>query len=246
MSAWPDPHDPRVQEDIQEAVQRARNSSLGGFMSEQDIVNSAVGYLGVTYAGAPGIDMEIEREARRQLGGDWTMQDRRSGSGETQSIEPMDTDIESVSDMDTPGGDQVSTYLPDDFFQNPSTARIWTSACPGADPRDLVACVTANMPGKWTFDELEYYDTDIPGQYSIGTLGHAVLYPRGVLYALVASQVNPGLTPLSISFGNDGYWRDDHPIRTMEWCVQALNDVLRQRYGTFGGRIFDVSLHRAL
>ncbi|MCM6775588.1 hypothetical protein NDR87_15070 [Nocardia sp. CDC159] len=85
MSAYPDPRDPRVQEDIQEAVQRARDSALGSHMSEQDLFNAASGYLGVEQASAPGIDVEIRREVRRQSGTDWTVEDRRGSHAESRS-----------------------------------------------------------------------------------------------------------------------------------------------------------------
>ncbi|MFE3194991.1 hypothetical protein ACFXHA_38710 [Nocardia sp. NPDC059240] len=73
MAGYPDPRDPRIQEEIHEAVQRARDSALGSFMTEQDIANSAAGYLGPTMSAAPGIPAEIEAEVRRQAAGgrDW-------------------------------------------------------------------------------------------------------------------------------------------------------------------------------
>ncbi|RDI69285.1 hypothetical protein [Nocardia pseudobrasiliensis] len=90
MSTYPDPRDPRVQEDIQEAVQRARDSALGSYMSEQDIVNAASGYLGVERASAPGIDIEIQREARRQSGTDWTVEDWRGSHSSSRDVaEPV-------------------------------------------------------------------------------------------------------------------------------------------------------------
>ena len=60
------PRDPLVQEDIQDAVKRARDSALGSYMSEQDAINAAAGDLGAA-ANAPGMDIEIQREVRRKL-----------------------------------------------------------------------------------------------------------------------------------------------------------------------------------
>ncbi|MEV0296171.1 hypothetical protein [Nocardia sp. NPDC050710] len=91
MSAYPDPRDPRVEEDIREAVQRARASALGSCMSEQDITNLATGYLNVAGASTPGIELDIQREVRRQSGTDWTVQDRRGrdeGPPPTTPAEP--------------------------------------------------------------------------------------------------------------------------------------------------------------
>ena len=66
MPDYPDPRDPLVQEDIQDAVKRARDSALGSYMSEQDAINAAAGDLGAA-ANAPGMDIEIQREVRRQF-----------------------------------------------------------------------------------------------------------------------------------------------------------------------------------
>lgn len=77
MSQYPDPQDPRVQEDIREAVRRARDSALGSFMSEQDIANSAAGYLGPSWASAPGIAEEIRYEVHRGPDAGWTVHDHR-------------------------------------------------------------------------------------------------------------------------------------------------------------------------
>ncbi|MFF0488179.1 hypothetical protein ACFYTQ_04070 [Nocardia sp. NPDC004068] len=49
-------------------------------MSDQDIANAAAGHLGVDFAAAPGIDVEIQREVRRQSGTGWTFEDRRGRS----------------------------------------------------------------------------------------------------------------------------------------------------------------------
>ncbi|MBB5913187.1 hypothetical protein BJY24_002054 [Nocardia transvalensis] len=87
MSTYPDPRDPRVQEDIQAAVRRARDSALGSYMSEQDIVDAASGYLGVGHANAPGIDTEITREVRRQSGTDWTVEDHRGSRSHTPYVQ---------------------------------------------------------------------------------------------------------------------------------------------------------------
>lgn len=144
--------------------------------------------------------------------------------------------------MDTTGADYASPYLPDDFFQNPNTARIWTSACPGADAQALVQFVTANFPAVWTFDG--YHVDPDPSGDAVSSEGHTVLDGGLVLYAVVVSAVNPGMTPLSISFGSHNFGSDNDPTLAMESCVQALNNALRQQFGTFvvGGQVVDATL----
>lgn len=60
-----DPRDPRVQEEIRDAVRRARGSAFGAFMSEQDLVNAADARLASVYGSGAGLAGEIRREAAR-------------------------------------------------------------------------------------------------------------------------------------------------------------------------------------
>ncbi|MFB8003387.1 hypothetical protein [Nocardia sp. NPDC056000] len=89
-----DPRDPRAQEEIQEAVRRARQGALSGYMSEQDIVNAAAGYLGTDFTGSPGIDLEIRREVGRQ-GMESTTVYEHAGTKSAAHPPAFPTDIES-------------------------------------------------------------------------------------------------------------------------------------------------------
>ncbi|WP_406233313.1 hypothetical protein [Nocardia sp. NBC_01009] len=116
MSAYPDPQDPRVQEDIREAVQRARESALNSSMSEQDITNMAAGYLGVAAASAPGIELDIQREVRRQSGTDWPVQDQRSRYEGPPPITPAEPSP-GVSAPDPVFGVRVDHWCTDEEIQ---------------------------------------------------------------------------------------------------------------------------------
>jgi Right handed beta helix region len=69
IGADPDPNDPRVQEQIRDAVKQARGSALGSYMSQQDLANAASANLSGMYGssvGTPEFTGAISHEVRRQ------------------------------------------------------------------------------------------------------------------------------------------------------------------------------------
>ncbi|MFC9436544.1 hypothetical protein [Nocardia sp. NPDC057030] len=110
-----------MQEDIQEAVQRVRDSAFGSYMSEQDIYNAASAYLGVEQASAPGIDSAIQQEVRRQSGTGWTVEDRRVSQSTPQAVpEP----VHSGGGATTPFADPVFGVTADHWFTDGEIAAM--------------------------------------------------------------------------------------------------------------------------
>jgi hypothetical protein len=100
-NADPNPNDPRVQEEIQEAVKRARQSVYGAYLSEDGLTNAASGYFSDQHGGhgnATDIDIEIRREVHRQMESvDTRNTDRQYGVPSA----PVHTDL-TESDVTTP------------------------------------------------------------------------------------------------------------------------------------------------
>ncbi|MFG1795056.1 hypothetical protein [Nocardia sp. NPDC049149] len=172
MSTYPDPHDPRVQEDIQEAVQRARDSAFGSYMSEQDIYNAASAYLGAEQASAPGIDIAIQHEVRRQSDTGWTVEDHRSSQTRSQDVpEPAHPGHGGATIPAAPATDPVFGLTVDHWCTDAEIAAMQNYArfdgtlmrdrydptCPAEFYRGYLTALVGLLQSIGTTDSLDHY-----------------------------------------------------------------------------------------
>ncbi|MGD0377669.1 MAG: hypothetical protein ABSB01_24185 [Streptosporangiaceae bacterium] len=119
----PDLNDPRVQEEIREAVKRARGSALGSYMSEQDLANAAGANFSNVYghgASTSEINSAIRREIHRQGqaygGDDGDHPPTPSFSGLTSQDDDYGAPTAYRPASSAPAGDPVGRLVTDHWF----------------------------------------------------------------------------------------------------------------------------------
>src|ERR1700677_1281552 len=122
---------------------------------------------------------------------------------------------------------QNTGYLPEDFYHNPMTARVWSSLFSGISPNDLAMLAGHSLGSIWT---LEYWDDNTDGMMKRGFNGHHLLPNSKRLYVNVFAQMHGPSAMLMLAFGDMGYWSTVAMQNGMNQTVQALTAELRKRF----------------
>jgi len=124
-------------------------------------------------------------------------------------------------------GPQHSGYLPDDFYHNPMTARVWSCLFGGMAPNDITMLAGQSLGSSWV---LEYWDENIDGVTMRGFNGHRLLAGNKPLYINAFAQMHGPGAMLMLAFGDTGYWSTVAMQDAMNQTVQALTAELSTRF----------------
>ena len=154
----------------------------------------------------------------RMTGGAWRFQHRFDAP---QGIPPDPPQVETYME-------DVQAYMPEDFFHNPATARVFGAQFPGATARTLIGVAADNLGDGWT---LEFADEMIDGVEVPNFLGHKVLPSGAVLYVFGSCPRQGSTLWLLVQFGDSTHWTSQHMIEAMNITVLTLNTTLQRQFG---------------
>jgi hypothetical protein len=134
-------------------------------MSERDITNMAARYLGVADVSAPGIELDIQREVRRQSGIDWTVEDRRGRYEGTPPTTPVKTSP-GMSAPDPVFGVRVDHWCTDEeihgiqgyaVYDNTMMQNRYNRTCPSEFYGGYLTALVGLMQSVAPYDTLDRY-----------------------------------------------------------------------------------------
>jgi hypothetical protein len=125
-----------------------------------------------------------------------------------------------------PAQAEQQTYMPEDFFFNPMTARVFGCTVNGIDASELVAFIGRCMGVSWN---VEYGQEMEDGFMTPTFIGHTILSSQQVLYAFVFARPLNGSLWLSVQFADSGYWSS--PVM-QDALNRAVNDLQAKLQGS--------------